>query len=143
MTVADAGAVRVEREIAAAPEDVFAAWIDPTSMQIWMAPDPMTVGEVTTDPRVGGSYKIVMVDESGAVEHHGTYEELDPPHSLVFTWHADHLGDVMTRVHVTLTATDRGTRMVLEHELLPADHRDNHRNGWTSIAGRLATALAG
>jgi uncharacterized protein YndB with AHSA1/START domain len=141
MSIADPAAVRVEREISAVPEEVYAAWIDPESMQTWMAPDPMTVGEVSADPRVGGAYKIVMVDSSGAVEHHGTYEELDPPKSIVFTWRAAHLGDSVSRVHITLTPIEGGTRMVLEHQLLPAEQHEGHRQGWTSIAKRLAAAL--
>ena len=133
--------VRVERDIAAPPEKVFAAWTDPDSLRIWMAPEPLAVGSAECDPRVGGTYRIVMIDESGSFEHWGEYEEVDPPHRIVFTWRADHLGDTVTRVRVLLTPTSRGTRMVIEHEGLDEASRPPHLHGWTSIAERLATAL--
>ena len=79
MTAADPTVVRVERDIAAPPHVVFDAWTDPESMRIWMAPEPLAVGSAECDARVGGSYRIVMIDESGAFEHWGEYEEVDPP----------------------------------------------------------------
>lgn len=141
---ADPTAVRVERDIAAPPEAVFDAWVDPESLGVWMAPDPMTVGAAECDPRVGGAFRIVMIGEVGAVEHTGVYEELDRPRRLAFTWRAPHLGEVTTRVRVELTAIPRGTRMVIEHTGLPdAPSRQGHEHGWTSIAAKLAAALAG
>lgn len=137
----DPAVVRVERDIAAPPEVVFDAWTDPDSLRIWMAPEPLAVGSAECDPRVGGTYRIVMIDESGAFEHWGEYEEVDPPHRLVFTWRADHLGEAMTRVDVHLTPTAAGTRMVIEHHGLDAQTGPPHLHGWTSIAGRLAAVF--
>jgi len=142
MSLLDPGVVRVERDIDAPPQLVYEAWTDPDSLRIWMAPDPMSVGAAACDVRVGGEYKIVMVDDSGAIEHRGVYERLEPPHRLVFTWNADHLAGTETRVCVTLTPIGAGTRMLIEHELLPAEHRDSHQSGWTSIAAKLETTLA-
>ena len=141
MTEAAGGVVRVEREIAAPPDAVFDAWIDADSLSRWMAPEPLAVGSATCDPRVGGGFRIVMVDENGAIEHWGVYEELDRPRSLAFTWRADHLGDTVTRVRVHLTPTRTGTLMVIEHHGLPVDVQPPHRHGWTSIGQRLAGAL--
>jgi uncharacterized protein YndB with AHSA1/START domain len=139
--VSDIGIVRVERDIAASPEDVYDAWTDPESLAVWMAPDPMTVGVAECDPRVGGAFRILMIGDDGAVAHTGEYEELVRPRLLVFTWRADHLGPLVTRVRVTLTPLGAGTRMVIEHLGLPAAAREGHEHGWGSIAGRLAAAV--
>lgn len=142
MSLLDPAVVRVERDIEAPPQLVYDAWTDPDSLRLWMAPDPMSVGDAACDVRVGGAFKIVMIDASGAIEHYGVYEELDPPNRIVFTWNAEHLGDNATRVIVSFTALGAGTRMLIEHELLPVEQRDGHRSGWTSIAAKLARALA-
>ena len=65
--------MRVVRDIAAPPEAVFDAWTDPASLRIWMAPDPATVGAADCDARIGGAFRIVMIDASGSIEHAGTY----------------------------------------------------------------------
>jgi uncharacterized protein YndB with AHSA1/START domain len=135
--------VRVERDIAAPPEDVFDAWIDPQSMRVWMAPEPLAVADVECDVRVGGTYRVVMIDRDGSVEHFGKYLEIDRPHQLVFTWQAAHLGAATTTVRVLLRPIPIGTRMVIEHHDLPDEARSPHRQGWTSIGARLAAKLTG
>jgi len=135
------GVVRVEREIPVPPEDVFDAWTDPESLSIWMAPPPIEVGEAECDPQVGGRFRIVMVDPTGAMEHYGVYEVVDRPHRLVFSWRAEHLGTLETRVRVELTPTDTGTRMVIEHEGLPVEVQPPHAQGWGGIADKLAAVL--
>jgi uncharacterized protein YndB with AHSA1/START domain len=134
--------VRVVRDIAAPPEAVFEAWTDPASLRIWMAPDPATVGAAECDARIGGAFRIVMIDASGSIEHTGTYEEVTRPSRLVFTWRASHLGNSVTRVIVSLTPTQGGTRMVIEHHGLPDGMAPAHRLGWTSIAANLDAVIA-
>jgi len=135
--------VRVERDVAAPPEDVFDAWTDPESMRVWLAPEPLSIGRAECDVRVGGAFRVVMIDGEAALEHYGKYVEIDRPHRLVFTWCASHLGDVTTTVRVLLEPTASGTRMVIEHHDLPAEARSSHQHGWSSIASRLADHIGG
>jgi uncharacterized protein YndB with AHSA1/START domain len=141
VTAFESSAVRVERDIAAPPDAVFDAWTDPASVSVWMAPDPMTVAAADIDPRVGGEFRIVMVGESGAVEHTGVYEQVSRPQRLVFTWRSPRLGDRLTRVRVELTAIPGGTRMVIEHFGVAAADASGHRRGWASIAAKLGTLV--
>ena len=141
MTASGPPVVRVERDIAAPPDAVFDAWTDPASVSIWMAPDRMTVAAAECDPRVGGAFRIVMVGESGAVEHTGVYEQVSRPRRLEFTWRSPYLGERTTRVRVDFTAIPGGTRMVIEHFGLPALDAEGHRRGWASIAAKLAPVL--
>ena len=141
MTGSEPGVVRVERDIAAPPDVVFDAWTDPASVSAWMAPDPMTVAAADIDPRVGGAFRIVMVGESGAVEHTGVYQQVSRPQRLVFTWCSAFFGDRTTQVRVDLTAIPGGTRMVIEHLGLLSPEAEDHRGGWASIAAKLGTLL--
>ena len=48
------------RVIAASPERVYAAFIDPEALAAWLPPDGMTATFERFDPRRGGSYRLVL-----------------------------------------------------------------------------------
>ena len=54
--------------IAAPPERVYAALVDPEALAVWLPPDGMTGRFERFDARPGGSYRLVLtyVDASGA-----------------------------------------------------------------------------
>lgn len=54
--------------IAAAPDDVFAAFIDPDALAAWLPPEGMSGRFERFDARPGGSYRMVLTysDASGA-----------------------------------------------------------------------------
>jgi uncharacterized protein YndB with AHSA1/START domain len=142
--------VTVERVIPAPPAAVFKAWLDPQALARFMCPAPgMTVGRVTVDPRVGGDFLIVMKAGDQEMPHHGTYQVIDPPHRLVFSWHSAHAGQVGdSQVTLTFTAAAAGaaagvqqTHLLLEHRGLPGEAaRASHRLGWTNILASLVTS---
>jgi uncharacterized protein YndB with AHSA1/START domain len=51
---------RASRVIAAPPERVYAAFIDPEALTAWLPPDGMTARFERFDPRHGGSYRLVL-----------------------------------------------------------------------------------
>lgn len=66
-------------------EDVFDAWLDPTSLADWMRVPSWEKGVTAeSQPEVGGSYRLVMHKPDGDVVHTGTYLEIERPHRLVF-----------------------------------------------------------
>jgi len=132
------GALVLERVLPATAEEVFAAWTTPERMAEWMS--PVGTAEAEVDLRVGGSFRVVMV-EHDRLEHTGEYLELDPPRRLVFTWVSPYTGPEPSLVTVELHPHDDGTRLVLTHERLPEDVVDGHRNGWGSMLERLAGIL--
>ena len=77
--------VTVRREIAAPAEDLFDAWLDSRSLGSWLRPSGVRETRAETDPRVGGAFRIVMVDEESSAVHVGTYRVIDRPRRLVFS----------------------------------------------------------
>ena len=132
------GAVEVSVHIAALPETVFPYFTDPGRYVQWMGND------ATLEPVPGGSYRIRMRD---GVEAAGEFVEIDPPRRLVFTWGWTHDRAVppgSTRVVVTLSPENGGTRVVLRHYDLPdAGQREHHRKGWEFYLGRLGMRIRG
>ncbi len=127
--------LEVSVHIAARPEIVFGYFTDPARYTQWMG------NLATLNPVPGGTYRVGMRNGMAAAG------EFDPPHRLVFTWGWTNDPDVppgSTRVEVTLTVEDGGTRVVLRHYDLP-DHEqtDHHRKGWELYLARLGIRAAG
>lgn len=136
--------LKVERQLAASPDDVFDAWTDPDSLSVWMCPGPgMRVPVAELDARVGGSFRIVMANDETQYDHKGTYQVVDRPRRLRFTWISPATGGGESVVTVDLSPAEGGTRLVLTHEGLPsAESAENHQGGWGNILDTLASHLS-
>jgi len=130
----------VRRTIPVPREEVFAAWLDPETLPTWMCPGG---GRTTAqlDPKVGGSFRIVMQHESEATEHTGTYLVIEPPSRLSFTWISTYTDMLPSVVTVEFHARGDGTEIILTHERLPARHVEAHKKGWGDILSRLEEAV--
>jgi uncharacterized protein YndB with AHSA1/START domain len=51
---------RVSRVIAAPPDQVYAAFVNPEELAAWLPPEGMTGTFERFDPRTGGSYRLVL-----------------------------------------------------------------------------------
>jgi uncharacterized protein YndB with AHSA1/START domain len=135
--------VEVRRRMPAPREIVYEAWIDPQGIHEWMCPGDVVSAEATLDVRVGGSYRIVMKLEEGEHVHVGTYQVVDPPSKLVFTWSgADNPGEI-TLVTVEFIAHGDESELVLTHErFLKPDLARRYESGWGTIAEKFAAYLS-
>jgi uncharacterized protein YndB with AHSA1/START domain len=89
------------------------------------------------DPRPRGEFTI---DINGSPVR-GHYEELEPPHRIVFTWGvagSDVLPPGASTVEVLLTEEAGGTRVEVIHHGLPEREQAKHAQGWRHFLGRLA-----
>ena len=134
----------VIRKVIPAPrEEVFAAWIDPESIRDWMCPGDTVTAEARLDPRVGGSYRIVMKSPTREYNHTGEYLVVEPPAKLVFTWVSNSTGNQPTLVTVELFARGGACELVLTHERFTnAEAVRRHQGGWGQIVDKLAAYLA-
>lgn len=123
-------------------EIVFEAWIDPKGIREWMCPGDVVSAEATLDVRVGGSFRLVMKSKDKDHVHIGTYQVVEPPVKLVFTWAgAENPGDT-TLVTVEIFPHGDESELVLTHERFPqADVAQRYENGWSTIAEKFATYL--
>lgn len=130
--------VRLERQIAASPARVWAAWTDPAVLRLWYCPNPDMPLEVEADVVVGGAYRVVM----GPYVAEGTYTDLEPDRVVAFTWRWTHEGPTPSRVRVELTPAEGGTHLVLVHSgLADDDDATGHGEGWTLSLDRLDGVL--
>jgi uncharacterized protein YndB with AHSA1/START domain len=125
-------AVVVRRTIAAKPEVLFDAWLDPIALSTWMRPGTIRSSVATVEPRVGGRYEVIMQADSGPIPHRGVYRVIDRPRRLVFTWQSPPTEQHETLVTVDFIAQGRQTEVIVTHEQLPESARASHSRGWTS-----------
>ena len=117
-------AVTAEIEIAAPPERVFQALIDPAQVPEWWGGEG--AGQVyrctkfEADPRVGGKWRSTGVTSNGSFEVSGEFLELDPPRVLSYSWVASWTGAAKTTVRWELIPTQNGTLLRLHHSGLAA-----------------------
>lgn len=131
--------VRIEQLIAAPPERVFAAWIDPDLLANWMS--PLGHAEAEVEPWVGGRLRVTMIGGDVRIEHRGEYREVVPDRRLVFTWQSPYTGPEPSVVTVRLEPAEAGTLLTVIHERLPADAVESHRGGWRPMLDRLVELL--
>ncbi|MBI3899818.1 MAG: SRPBCC domain-containing protein [Gammaproteobacteria bacterium] len=140
-------AIVLRRQFDAPRAQVFRAWTDPQVLMQWFAPSAdFQIPAVEVDLRVGGGYRIEMIDPDG--KRHcaiGRYEEIRPPEKLVFTWtwERDEIGTGDTLVTVDLRDVGGRTELVLTHERFQTAHaRELHVFGHTGCLARLQLLLA-
>ena len=134
----------IVKTIAARPEIVFDAMIEPEGLRMWIGPDDGPVLIAKSEARVGGKFRLRfrMLDGS---EHEATgeYLEVERPAKLAMTWQwQNHDDRAVSRIDVALRAVARGTELTFTHSQLPNDEeRDGHRKGWNGAFKKLARAL--
>ena len=139
--------LRLQRHYPVAVEKVWRAWTDPAALTRWFGPgEPDSVVVADIDLRVGGRYHLGFTTPDG--ERHdvsGTYEVVDPPHRLAFSWAWKSTPDRVSHVSISLSpAPAGGTDLSFLHERFRDEvARDNHRRGWTATFDKLAALLAG
>jgi uncharacterized protein YndB with AHSA1/START domain len=118
----DSEDVRLEIDIDASPETVFALLTEPAQMKTWLAEI------VEADARPGGVFRI-----SGphGLAIGGTYVELVPNEKVVFTWGGvEGLTSGQSTVEFLLESGGAGTLVKLRHYRLPRPAVEPHRRGW-------------
>jgi len=83
--------IEVRRRFAATPERVFDAWTQPEALTEWWSAGPShRPGLAEVDLRVGGRYRLSMIDGDGVETIvGGEYVEVLRPARLAFTWSWD------------------------------------------------------
>jgi uncharacterized protein YndB with AHSA1/START domain len=145
---------RVVRFIAAPPEAVYRALLDPEAVQQWMVPNGMTSRVHRFDPREGGEFEISLTYDDpaaagktdGATDTFaGRFAELRPQECVVqvvaFDTPDPALAGDMT-IRYSLRRRDGGTEVEGIHENLPPGVRpEDNELGWRISLGKLASLV--
>ena len=133
----------VRRRMPAPREIVYAAWIDPEGIREWMCPGDVVSAEAALDVRVGGSFRIIMRAKDRVHEDTGTYQVVDPPAKLSFTWSGLENTAEITLVSVEFIAHGQESDLVITHEAFTKpDLAQRYEMGWGTIAGKFASYLS-
>ena len=133
--------VEVSRHIAAPPERVFDAWLDPDNVGKWLFATPDGKSErVEIDARVGGRFRIDERRGEEVAEHFGTYVEIDRPRRLAFDFGTS-FEATPTRITVIIEPEGGGSRVTIRHEGVWADWEEKTRQGWGKILASLDREL--
>jgi uncharacterized protein YndB with AHSA1/START domain len=143
--------VRLNRTIAAPPERVYRAWLDPDVLRRWFAAGDKSVTRAEVDERPGGRFSIWQADATAADAGGFDAEilELVPNERLVFDWRfvgpqRETAPGLDSRLTVTLRVVPEGTQLTLVHERLePLREAMPHvaervSAGWESALDNLA-----
>ena len=135
----------IRRLIPAPPAAVYEAWTSPELMARWFFAGGDWTTKAEADLRIGGSYSVAMHASDGKVHTmSGTYQKLEPPFRLAFTWNADMADGKVRDSLVVIEFLDKAgaTEMILTHKALPTNSiRQNHSQGWAGCLDNLEKLL--
>jgi uncharacterized protein YndB with AHSA1/START domain len=121
-TMTTTNTVRLHRVLAAKPEKIYRAFLDPDAMARWLPPNGFTGKVHHMDAKVGGTFKMSFTNftTGTAISFGGEYLELVPNERLRYTDIFDdpNLPGVMT-VTVTLKKVSVGTELTAVQEGVP------------------------
>lgn len=136
------GTVSVIHRFDASPEQVFDAWLDPASACLWLfATENGRMERVEINAETGGQFSIIEHRDGQDVEHVGTYEQMDRPYRLIFTFSVPIYSKQETRVAVAIVPRDNGSELTLTHEGVGANYIERTHAGWTMILENLDKVL--
>lgn len=130
------------RQIAARPSIVFEALTTPEGIASWWGPDEGPVLVAESDPRVGGSYRVMFRMKDGS-EHQasGEYLVVDAPTRLKmsFRWAGPKDDSGPSQIEILLKPVDGGTEVTFtQTKLRDEEVRTSHIKGWSASLDKLA-----
>ena len=142
MTTDSPGSLSVTRQFAFPMERVFDAWLDPARAARFLFATPAgTMVRAEIDPRVNGTFNFTDRRDGVDVEHVGTYEEINRPTRLVFTFGVPLYSPDFVRVCIDLKPVPGGCELTLTQHGTPAEYVERTREGWAKILESLAVSL--
>lgn len=127
------------RRIKAPPARVFAAWIRAEVLAQWFGPHHTRVEHAEVDARIGGAFRIRLVEENGdRHEIGGRYLAIEAEREIAFTWAWASMPERESRVTVRFRAIGEDTEITLTHDrFADAAAATRHRRGWAESMQRL------
>jgi len=123
MTQSNTNTIRLHRVLAAPPERVYRAFLDPSAIVKWLPPNGFTCTVHQHEPKVGGKYRMSFKNFSTDKSHSfgGEFLELKPNERIRYNdrFEDPNLPGEMTTT-ITLTKVLVGTELNIVQEGVPA-----------------------
>ena len=136
-------ALVLKRFYPAAPEKVWRAWIEADALRIWFGQSEAAEWQAEMDVRVGGRFRVLMVDAKGEeFDLGGIYREVIPARRLVMTWGWKNQPGHESLVSVDFRPLHGGTQLELRHDLyIDFENQPTHEQGWNGAFDKLELLL--
>lgn len=143
-----AGVVTITRIVRAPVGELFRAWTDPSMLRRWLVPGANEAVQAHADVRIGGRFRLDMLDGAGLpCAFSGVYVGIVPGELLSMTWRYEGPSDLLARAQSVLAVSfraidDRSSELRLEHAMLdkPPVARA-YRSGWTTCVEKLERTI--
>jgi uncharacterized protein YndB with AHSA1/START domain len=135
--------ITLVRRIAAPPEKVFAAFLEPELIMKWWGPDAGPTLFARTDPKVGGRFHVAFERLDGQrFENVGEYLVIEPPSRLVMSWEWSVTPGLSSVVTVMIKADGAFSELTVIHDqFVDAEMRDRHALGWVGALDKLVRTV--
>ncbi len=119
---ADQPTITMEREFAASPQAVFAAYGDPEALKEWYGPDGFSITVIAMDFRVGGAFRFTMHGPDGTdYPNRITYRDIVPGARIAYLHDSDIDNDPRGfEVLVTFAAAGEGRTQLTMRSTFPS-----------------------
>jgi len=139
-------AVQVKRRFAASAERIFDAWLDPALIGQFMFGPRLREEEVLrldVDARVGGPFSFVVRRGDATIDHVGTYQVIERPRRLGFTWGVAGESQDESHVLIEIEPLSDGCELTLTHHLPArwADYAARTQSAWSLMLNALAEVV--
>jgi uncharacterized protein YndB with AHSA1/START domain len=134
--------VTTSRTVPAAPDQVFAAWVEADRLATWWWPQ-LAGTTYDVDARPGGAYRIQGPAIGATVS--GVYTEVDPPRRLVFSWVWQDDGEPASgadTVVVTFEPDGDATTVTVDHASAEHVPDGGAEQGWSDVLDRLVQSTS-
>jgi uncharacterized protein YndB with AHSA1/START domain len=137
------GRIVASVDIAAPPERVFRALASAEIVDWWVNQGVFDTREWAGEVRVGGWWRASGVARGKPYTLEGEFLEIDPPRTLVHTWHRVAAPGAPSLVTYLLEPIPGGTRLTVHHSgIVSPEDGDNTTVGWRTSFSRLAEILS-
>lgn len=138
----------IVRHFDSTPEELWRYWTDPAEAATWWHPRGVSTPPETVeiDPRVGGRYGYVMVNDATGERYPtvGEFREMVPYEKMVLTWgKPDDDPEECPLITVTFEPLEGGTRMTFNLRGFSGEPGDGSLyDGWAGALDILGEKLA-